>query len=860
MDSYQPITNGRKRDPLAGQWSMCATVPGEGQSITSDALPWVPLARLTTAAAALRDLKQWSIDDSARRFDAQDWWYRLKFDSPACQPGQRLVLRFDGLATLAQVWLNGVELLTSDNMFVSHECEVDGLLHRTGNELLICCRSLDAELAVRRARPRWRAPMVEHQQLRWFRTTLLGRTPGWSPPAAVVGPWKDIWLEARDGIDIKTCRISARVEGNSGVVTCHTQVQANSGQVIESAQLTITRGKQVHCAALSCTPGANQATICTGEFRLSDVALWWPHTHGEPCLYEAALEFRISGQADAILIDMGRVGFRTISLDSSDGEFSICVNGIPVFCRGACWTPLDPVTLRSTPADCRAAIAQACAAGMNMLRVAGTMVYEEDHFFDACDEQGMLVWQDFMFANMDYPIDDPAFIASVQVEVTQQLQRMQARACLALLCGNSEVAQQAAMWGSGRDLWRSTFFDGMLARLCADLAPDTPYWPSSSHGGSFPHQANHGTTSYYGVGAYLRPLEDARLSEVTFAAECLAFSNIPADSTLARMPGGMATRVHHPAWKSRTPRDLNAGWDFDDVRDHYLGSVFQLDPLQLRYSDHHRYLHLGRAATGEAMAACFTEWRRPGSPCRGGIVLHWRDLWAGAGWGLTDDHGRPKACYHYLKRVLQPQTVLLSDEGLNGLQVHVLNERSVDASVELSVSLWRDGEVEIASAKKVLTVPAHGKQSAACLDLFEFFMDLSHAYRFGPKVCDAVVATLKNFEGQKIAETFYFPGGLRDHQENDIGLTAEATMMGAQTALLTVGTTRLAQGVHIDTPGFQADDDYFNLAPGSQTCILLHRTSGHTLMGSASALNCIKTARIRVLDGIPRQSNLEQVA
>ncbi|MBK7549122.1 MAG: hypothetical protein IPI20_15425 [Rhodoferax sp.] len=141
--------------------------------------------------------------------------------------------------------------------------------------------------------------------------------------------------------------------------------------------------------------------------------------------------------------------------------------------------------MRSSATDCRAAVAQARVAGMNMLRVAGTMAYEDDHFFDACDEQGMLVWQDFMFANMDYPGDDAAFMASVTVEVRQQLQRRQAAASLALLCGNSEVEQQAAMWGASRELWRSTLFDDTLAQLCNEHAPGTPYWPSSAHGGTF---------------------------------------------------------------------------------------------------------------------------------------------------------------------------------------------------------------------------------------------------------------------------------------------------------------------------------------------------------------------------------------
>src|SRR5262249_9599515 len=155
-------------------------------------------------------------------------------------------------------------------------------------------------------------------------------------------------------------------------------------------------------------------------------------------------------------------------------------NGVPVFCRGACWMPLDALTLRSQAADYAAAIAQARVAGMNMLRLAGLMIYESDAFHDECDAQGVLLWQDFMVANMDYPQEDAAFLASAQREVREQLLRWQGRPSLALLCGNSEVEQQAAMWGASRELWSSRLFDEIVPGLCREVMPGVPYWPSSA--------------------------------------------------------------------------------------------------------------------------------------------------------------------------------------------------------------------------------------------------------------------------------------------------------------------------------------------------------------------------------------------
>src|SRR5207244_988861 len=137
----------------------------------------------STVAAVLQVSGDWSLDGAVRRFDADDWWYRTRFSAPVAGPGEQLWLCFDGLATVAAVWLNGTLLLSSTSMFVAQACRVEGQLGAQ-NDLLICFRSLDALLKTRRPRPRWRVPMVEHQQIRWFRTTLLGRTPGWSLPAA----------------------------------------------------------------------------------------------------------------------------------------------------------------------------------------------------------------------------------------------------------------------------------------------------------------------------------------------------------------------------------------------------------------------------------------------------------------------------------------------------------------------------------------------------------------------------------------------------------------------------------------------------------------------------------------------------
>src|SRR5262249_3852218 len=154
------------------------------------------------------------------------------------------------------------------------------------------------------------------------------------------------------------------------------------------------------------------------------------------------------------------------------------------------------------------------------------------------------------------------------------------------------------------------------------------------------------------------------------------------------------------AWKARTPRDLGAGWDFDDVRDHYLERLFGVDPAALRYADHDRYVALGRAVTGEVMAAVFGEWRRARSAWRGGRIWFLRDWWAGAGWGVVAADGTPKAAYFYLKRALAPVAAHISDEGNNGLSLHVVNDRPEPLAAELEISLFRAGEISVGGARR----------------------------------------------------------------------------------------------------------------------------------------------------------------
>jgi beta-mannosidase len=309
----------------------------------------------------------------------------------------------------------------------------------------------------------------------------------------------------------------------------------------------------------------------------------------------------------------------------------------------------------------------------------------------------------------------------------------------------------------------------------------------------------------------------------------------------------LSVKVHHAAWKARSPRDLGAGWDFDDVRDHYLADLFKVDPLKLRYADHERYLAMSRIASAEVMAATFSEWRRHRSVCGGALIWFLRDLWPGAGWGIIGSDSVPKAPYYYLRRALQPVSVWLSDEGNNGVSVHVANELEGPWDAQLELALYRNGASLIARHERALRFDVRQSQSLTAADWFDGFRDLSNAYRFGPPSHDLIVATLQSERIGTAVQSVYFPLGLPAHATADVGLTASATARGDGGYQLAVASRAFAFAVVVETDGFRADDQYFHIAPGEQRQVTLRPIPGakcRTLRGQVSALNAHAAATI----------------
>lgn len=681
-----------------------------------------------------------AFDAAGRRavFDGDDW--------------DALVL--DGIATVWEVVLNDEVVARGDSMFAPCTVDLRGRLRPVGNVVEI--RLLEWPDVPRRPRQRWRTKVVEDAgTLRWFRTAIAGRAPGFAPGPPIEGAWRPAWL----------------VRGTPVAVDVRPRLDGDEGVIAVDAEAVVLDGTRF--------------PVVGGEARVGVVEPWWPHTHGAPKVYDLSVE--VGG---GVRVGVGRVGFRSVAAPDPDA-FALVVNGVEVFARGAVWTPVAEDAVVPTLRALR-------DAGANLVRIPGIGVPETPEFWDACDELGLMVWQDFLYANMDYPLADEGFRATAEEEARALLSSIAGRPSLAVLCGNSEIEQQAAMFGVDAALGRGVFFGETLPALARAAGADVPYVPSAPSGGALPFHPGAGVANYFGVGGYRRPLSDARTAGVRFASECLAIANVPDGAE----PGA-----------GFVPRDAGADWDFADVREHYAREL---------YGDGASSAALARQVSGEVMARVFGEWRRSASPCAGGIVLWARDLHAGSGWGLLDVEGRPKVALAHLRRAWAPRALWLVDEGLGGVDVHVANDRPEAWRATLEVALLSGGTHAIAEAREELVVPGRGSVVVSVEGLLGRFADAAYAYRFGPPAHDAVVARI----GDVVA--VHFPVGPPVER---VGFALDARADGDAVVLL---ADRLAWGVRIEGDGVAPEDDAFVLLPGTERRV---RVAGDLAGARVTALN-----------------------
>ncbi len=315
---------------------------------------------------------------------------------------------------------------------------------------------------------------------------------------------------------------------------------------------------------------------------------------------------------------------------------------------------------------------------MNIVRIGGTMVYETDDFHDLCDELGILVWQDFMFANMDYPLAKTRRVRARRVgRGAAGLEALQARPSLAVVCGNSEVEQQAAMLGVPRRQWTLRCSATSCAISFGRSRPASVWVADDADRRHLPLSGRCGVSHYYGVGAYRRGLRrraaggrPVRVRMPGVRQLYLMPRPSPACSRATIWPRGISTCLEGCASRATPARTGTSRMSAITTSRSCSASRIRT----LRQRDPERYLRARPRRRRRGDAADLRRVAAPGSTCRGGLVWFARDLSPGAGWGIVDSTGRPKAAYWYLKRALAPIALVGADEGLNGLWLHALND------------------------------------------------------------------------------------------------------------------------------------------------------------------------------------------
>ena len=657
---------------LGDGWQL-APVPADAGPAAIDALPasaWMPAAVPGGAHTALLAAGRipdpfFGLNESAVQWVGERCWaWRLRFDvSAPLHPHEDLV--FEGLDTWCSVWLNGAPLLETDNMFVPQRVDVRSRLREGTNELLL---RFDAPLA--RARG---------QEARFGRGALWNGDSArlharkaqyhfgwdWGPVLLTSGPWRPV---RRHGYRVRIadleCRQQLDVTAPRATLQLRTQLAGAAGGVTIEHELLGPDGGFVATA----TAGADG----TATLAVNGAQLWWPRGLGAQPLY--TLVTRVSDGARVLAEDRRRIGLRTLRLVQApvQGEpgssFCFEVNGREFFAGGANWIPDDSLLERITPARYRERVAQAAAANMAMLRVWGGGIYEDEAFYDACDELGLLVWQDFMFACGLYPAH-AAFQASVRAEASAAIRRLRHRASLALWCGNNEdytLAESVGAHGPGVPAERfaaRAIYEQLLPALCAELDPDRPYWPGSPY-----------TPGGDGSRPSLEPTVGDRHSWEVWHQQMLPYQRF--GELQARFVSEFGMQSHPslallehtlpPAERFAQSRTLawhNKAGPTGTPDGHRRLAVYQADNLRAGPSLAEQ-VYATQFVQAEAMRYAYQDfrrrWQRPGArACGGALVWQLNDCWPATSWALIDSAGSVKPAWHAVRRALAPLAVAL---------------------------------------------------------------------------------------------------------------------------------------------------------------------------------------------------------
>jgi beta-mannosidase len=730
------------------------------------------------------------IDDpyrNANEIDAQwvgecDWAYATTVTlSEALLADARIELELDGVDTLAEIAVNGQLTGRSENMHRRQRFDVTSLVHVGANHFQVTLRSAAAEARARREQLGvW--PGAYEAPYNYLRKMACSWGWDWGPTLITAGLWRPVRLVAWWG---------ARL----GQVLTHAVVDDDGhGRVIVQASVEVVDPQPLCLEATLRAPDGSfvtsaDAVVDAGETGLSlelDAGLvrrWWPIGEGDQPLYEVSVSLGGSGEDGDGATDRRvdrvdrRVGFRSVQLltepDACGSAFTLVVNRRPMFARGVNWIPDDALVSRVDPARCTARLDDAVELGANLVRVWGGGVYESDAFYEACDERGLMVWQDFLFACSSYPED--LLAAEVTAEAADNVARLAHHPSLVLWNGNNENQWGFADWGwadvlAGRS-WGQGFYGDLLPAIVASLDPHRPYAPGSPYSGSadvHPNSPAHGVTHIWDV---WNQVDHRRYRDHVprFAAEFgwQAPPTLPTlrsaldDDPLTPDSPGM---VHHQkaiGGDGKLTRGLLPFFDVPSDFDSWLWAM---------------QLNQARAATTGV-----EHLRSYRGVCMGTIWWQFNDCWPVTSWSLLDSAGRRKPAWHALRAAYEPCLLTVQPRGPAMVAI-VVNDGVEQIEGEMRIDrIAFDGQVRASQRAPVRVQP---------FDTASVVLD-AQVHWPGRPGAELIVA---HFEGRR-ASWFFTTDRHLDYELP--ALTGAVTPMGDRRWEVQISTDRLVRDLSL---------------------------------------------------------------